>query len=477
MTSILSDAPTMKVASDEMATGRRSCRPERLRTFEYLALAALAVGFLSYGILVVVRSAYLDRPYTDLGVFLRAAWAARTGHDIYAVTFNDLYYCYPSLLAVLLVPLALPPEGQDTAGMLPLEASAAIWYLLSLGCLFWGVHRLAGALEAQSTHPSAPGSRKWAFLRTMPIWAFLIPIGSALGHGQTNLLFLALVCGMMAALIRGQRFQAGLWMSATICLKIFPLYLLIYPLWRRDGRCLAGCCLGLLLGLAVLPSLVFGPAQAMAYNRKIVELVVLPSLSEGQDKTRAKTLTDITATDTQSFMAMLHNTMHLDRDLRPKQASSLVFWLHLLIAGALTLATLWAGGWHRSGSAPKETVFVGMLVVVMMMTSPVCHLHYFPWFIPLLMGLIQLQWDRGAPLYLGYGWCSLFVVNNVVHILSHLREQSSMLMLRDLCICSYVGLGIWLLGLIILRADKDRPSVVMPAPVADAPGSVQIQHS
>ena len=39
-------------------------------------LLALVVGF---GIVVEVRSAFLRRHYGDVGVFFRAAWAARQG--------------------------------------------------------------------------------------------------------------------------------------------------------------------------------------------------------------------------------------------------------------------------------------------------------------------------------------------------------------------------------------------------------------
>jgi hypothetical protein len=171
-------------------------------------------------------------------------------------------------------------------------------------------------------------------------------------------------------------------------------------------------------------------------------------------------------------MAMLHNTMYLDRATRPDQVSPTVFRMHLVIAGAFTLLTLCAGGWRRSESAAKETIFVGMLLVVMMMTSPVCHLHYFPWLIPLLMGLIQWQWQHGASLHLGPGWCALFVGNNVVHALAHLREYEATLLVRDLCVCSYVALAIWLLAWIYLTRRETisvslESSVPSHRPAAD----------
>src|SRR5579864_4926526 len=111
---------------------------ERLRPSERAGLVLLAILALAYGVLVVIRSAFVDRPYTDLGVFLNAAWAVRTGNDIYTITFNGWYYCYPPLLAILMVPLALPPEGVDSAWTLPLSVTSALWYFLNVGFVMWG---------------------------------------------------------------------------------------------------------------------------------------------------------------------------------------------------------------------------------------------------------------------------------------------------------------------------------------------------
>src|SRR2546422_10095609 len=125
-------------ASQIAGAGAPAADREGLRRWERLGLVALLVTILAFGVLIVIRSAFLDRPYTDLGCFLHAAWAVRTGNDIYAVTFNDWYYNYPPLLAIFLVPLALPPAGQTTSGYLPLSVSAALWYVLSVVFLFWG---------------------------------------------------------------------------------------------------------------------------------------------------------------------------------------------------------------------------------------------------------------------------------------------------------------------------------------------------
>ena len=133
------------------------------RVTRWVGVFAL-VAVLAFGVLVEVRSAFLKRHMTDLGVYLRTAWALRAGEDIYDIADdNGWHYQYPPLFAILMMPLADPLPGYDRAGMLPFGLSVALWYVFSLGCLVFAVHRLATALEEQSG-----GERRWWTLRVSP---------------------------------------------------------------------------------------------------------------------------------------------------------------------------------------------------------------------------------------------------------------------------------------------------------------------
>src|SRR5262245_21599731 len=83
-----------------------------------VACGLLLLGFLA---IVEIRSAFLSsNRKTDLGVYLRAAWAVRTGADLYRVTCdNGWHYVYPPAFAVVMAPLADAPKGQPREGMLP----------------------------------------------------------------------------------------------------------------------------------------------------------------------------------------------------------------------------------------------------------------------------------------------------------------------------------------------------------------------
>jgi hypothetical protein len=389
---------------------------------------------------------------TDLDVYLRAAWAVREGQDFYTITDdNGWHYHYPPLFAILLVPLADPPPGYDRQGSLPFAGSVAIWYVISVGCLFLAVHWLASALEDVSLNPGARnpsrGCRRWWLLRALPVLACLSPIAHSLVRGQVNMLLLLLFSGLAVAWLRGRRWQAGWFLAGAICLKVIPAFLVLYPLWRRDWRCLAGCGLGLIVGLGLVPLLVFGPTRTLAYYREWDEVLRQPALAEGADQTRAKELIEVTATDSQSYLAIIHNTIHLDRATRPNQASRLVRWAHWGIGAALTGLTLLAAGWQPPRSKAAETVFLGLLIVMMCLLSPVCHLHYFSLALPLIMALLAVVWENPQTLRLGAGWWALLGINLVSNALTGVPGLE---VLRDVGVAAYMALLLWLTGTLLV---------------------------
>src|SRR4051812_9251065 len=147
-------------------TGNRSRSPGEPRPWEICGLYLLFAATVLFGILTVERSAFMQRRMTDLDVYLRAAWAVRTGGDLYRISDdNGWHYHYPPLPAIALIPLADPPPGADRTGMLPFVASVAIWYVFSLLCLIVAIHGLASALEQTSSNPEVraqgPGCRRW----------------------------------------------------------------------------------------------------------------------------------------------------------------------------------------------------------------------------------------------------------------------------------------------------------------------------
>ncbi len=432
-----------------------------LRLWERGLVVLLLLVTVAFGVVVEYRTAFLKRRMGDLGCYLRAAWAVRTGADLYAVMDdNGWHYNYPPLLAILAAPLADPPAGVDRAGMAPWPVSAAIWYVLNVACLVLGVHWLATALERTLAVPGLRdqprGCRRWWALRVIPVLVCLVPIGHTLMRGQVNLQLLALLCGAAAGLLLGQRFRAGLCLAGMICVKVFPAYLLVYPLWRRDGRCLAGCAAGLVVGLGVVPLAVFGPEQTVAHYRTWAKVLVGPALGAGGDQSRAQELTQVTSTDTQAFHAVIHNTMHLDRGSRPPNAEAWVRVVHWLLGSLLTVVTLVAG---RRRTDPAGTVLLlGALTTLMLLLCPVCHLHNLALLVVLAAALLAASWERTAGLWPGALLAGVFALHIGLEIAPQLPGLE---MARDLGLAMYAALLLWLAAVIQLwRGPVRRPAIV-----------------
>jgi hypothetical protein len=316
------------------------------------------------------------------------------------------------------------------------------------------VHLLARAVEETSPRAALRdqprGNQRWWALRIWPLLACLPTITATLMRGQVNLLLLLLLCGMLAAHLRGRRAQAGLWLAGAICLKLIPAFLIVYPLWRRDVRCLAACAGGLVLGLGIIPAAVLGPQRTLACYEEWTNVLIRPGLGKGEDPARAKELLEATATDSQSFVILFHNFQNPDRDTRPLQPAPELRAAHWLLGGALTLVTLLASGW-RHATRYGTLLAGGALMLLMLLLSPVCHLHYFCLGLPLVMGLLVWRWERQpdntmTP-QLGLGFAILLIVNGVANMVPHVPGLE---LTRDIGLAAGGTLLLWLTGVVVL---------------------------
>jgi hypothetical protein len=423
----------------------------RLRRWERGFLAAFFAGWVVFGVLVEIKSACLSRRYGDLGVFLRAAWAVHAGISPYDVTdSNGWHYHYPPLFAILLEPLRDPPPEVAASGPVPYAVSVAICYLLSLLCLAVSVHVLANALESHSPQPL--GSRRWWLLRLLPVLVCLPPIGHTLMRGQCNLLLLMCVCLAAAAALRGRRVWSGIWLAAAACLKIYPAYLFLFPLWRRDLRGLAGCALGLAIGLFVVPAVRLGPVRTVELYRQQFDVLIRPALGMGDDQSRAKELIEATATDSQSFVTMIHNSLHLDRATRPHVASPAVRRAHWLVGALFTVLTLAAVG-RRALRGPQVPLFLGALTLGMILISPVCHTHYFVLLVPLVMGLLASSWEENPQAEWPTALVALFALQFAAQVLPLLPARWCEV-LKDTGFASWMALVLWATACVVLCRDR-----------------------
>jgi hypothetical protein len=380
---------------------------------QWRTVILLAVAAVVLGIMVEWRSAFLRRRMTDLDCYLRGAWAVRAGESPYRVTDdNGWHYNYPPFLAILLTPLADPPPGAEPVTALPYPVSVAVWYVASVLTLVLAVHWLAAAVEAGLSVPPRRYGYTWWSLRLGPLLLVMPAAARTLARGQVNTFVLALLAGWVGGVVSGRRLWAGVFLALAVCIKVIPAFLFLHALWRRDGRCLLGGALGLAFGMVVLPVAVCRPEAALRQARTFVNVTLRPGLGDtGGDMSRYSELTGGQATDSQSIQRVIHNLRHPHPWYRPVIIERSSRNIHLAAAAILTALTLVVTG-RRPVTPRNEVAFIGALLVVMTVISPICHFHYFVFALPLVTAL----WAGPRPRWL-WAVFTAFVVTHVASLL------------------------------------------------------------
>jgi len=357
-----------------------------------LAIVALCLVF---GIVVYHKQILLRQG--DQGVYYRAGWSMRHGGaDLYNITdHHGFHYLYPPVFAILMIPLAEPPPNtpaEEQNWVLSKSARMVVHYLLNLACLFWALHLLVDCLER--TQLLSP-QRRWRLL-LWPLLVCLTPIGLTFVRGQLEVPLLLLLAGFTNGLVRGRRFSAGLCLAGAICAKVIPAFLLLLPLWRRDRRCLVGCATGLLLGLGLVPVLVVGPVRTAELYADQWRVLLAPGLGLGDDNSRAGELLDAGATVNQSFQMVIHLTLHYGQSNLPPRPATWVRAVHWLLTAVLTAMVLFRQGRTAAADGRSLLGVVALLLVIMVLASPVCHLHYFTLALPLALCVVDRLGTAGA---------------------------------------------------------------------------------
>jgi hypothetical protein len=146
---------------------------------------------------------------------------------------------------------------------------------------------------------------------------------------------------------------------------------------------------------------------------------------------------------------------------RPEHTDPVVRLVAMGLAGLVTLLTLLAAGrrLRTPGNQPAAEMMLawGIMILPMLFTSPVAHLHYYCWCVPMVMAMLALVPARGWALV---GWLALTAMFHAVHILPHMPEWG--ITLRDLGLAMYGGLVCWVVGMVVLLRRNAACSLAVP---------------
>ena len=312
------------------------------------------------GLLIFFAALSLQYTFKAIGNGERSNRSAflRWREQIQDLPTKNIYQTYnypnPPIMAILLFPLV----------QLPALLGSLLWFYLKLGLTAVAILWVFKMVEsAEQPFPT------WAKLCAVVL--SLRPIMGDLSHGNVNLFILFLVVAALHALNKRQHLVSGLLLALAIACKVTPALFIPYLLWKRAWKSLAGCCIGLLLFLILIPGLFLGQSRNVSLLTSWTNQMVKPFVLEGAVTSDHpnQSLPGVV------YRLLTHNPSYLDElghparfdnfaNLDPRTAGRIVKGCMLLFMGFVVWSCrtpLQAGGGWRL-AAEYSLVVVGMLL-------------------------------------------------------------------------------------------------------------------
>ncbi len=368
-------------ASNPVATPPAPCpRPAWLRP---LLLGVALIVIVVLGISTVYRAG----PYTiggrrwgsrvhryDFTVDTAAGQSVWNGTDIYqAHNVRGWYYIYPPLFAILMVPF----------GLIPTFWAAIAWYVLSVLLVAWTV-KMCAALVTDAL--PFDGDPLWLYM--LPPLLALFPLMSALARGQTSPVLLWLVTAGLFYGWKRQDWRGGICFAGGILLKVFPVVLLAYFIWRKRWRFVLVTLTATAIGAVVIPAAVFGWQRNIDYLREWVDVIGKPAL-EAESERADNPLYG------QLLSSQLPRNQSLSAVLTRLTGNPQARWVGISLGVAMA-AIILIVGWQANTRG--EIYVLSAAVVWMLLIPPVSWAHYFMLLLLPLTALVAAATAREAEL-------------------------------------------------------------------------------
>jgi hypothetical protein len=334
---------------------------------------------------VLVPEIFGNGKTKDYALWFWAGQQVLHGGNLYPTDPNGyLEFIYPPPPAIL---LAIP----SYFGKIPLYLglsllNAAAWWITSqLSNAMTGEKRIAGPWLA-----ALPGFVTVSFVFDM------------FDLGQPNLVLLAMMLYGFWLLRRGRPWWSGCMFALATAIKVFPVAVLPYLVWRRHWKSAAG------MGIFLVTFLLVIPAPIRGYQRNVDELKTWYHAMVGSSSEKGFGQRDEQNWSwvNQSIIAMTHRlvrpinynqndvndpprTMNV-ADLDFRTANWIVLGVSLLIGlGFIAVIP------RAAGMTPRSTAEeLGILFCLMTVASPLARQYYFMWlYFPLTVLMQRAAFD------------------------------------------------------------------------------------
>lgn len=218
-------------------------------------------SFTGMFILIIVYGISIMNRHTDYWVF---ELAAQRLLELESITrYENMAYSYPPFFAVLVMPVTL----------LPTWLGSWIFYALSWIAFGFSVKYTLLIFNTITENLNIESSQK----RLILVVSFLLAgryILNNFEHLQFDVfVFLALILTIHFHL-KNNAMSAALFLAISISLKVTPLLLVVYFAYKKEFKLILFTFV-FLLGLNLIPELIFGFQRGVSYNWEWIKLVVL----------------------------------------------------------------------------------------------------------------------------------------------------------------------------------------------------------
>ena len=315
-------------------------------------------------------------------------WAGQQvlqGKDLYPSDIHDYFeFIYPPLPAVL---LAIP----SWFGKIPLYACLSFMNAVA----WWMTAQFSNAMTGSGKIPSP-----WLF--ALPGFATVTFVFDMFDLGQPNLMLLALMLYGFWLLQHERSWMAGSMFALATEIKVFPVAVLPYLVWRRQWAALASTLVFLAVFLFVVPAPVRGFQHNFSELKTWYQGMVASSSEKGFGQRDEQNWSWVN----QSIIAMTHRltrpvNYNQDNPAKPPRTMNVVD-LSFKAANLLVMAISLALGLGYIAVMPKaarrtrqsDAEELGILFCLMTVASPLARQYYFMWlFYPMTILIHRAIYD------------------------------------------------------------------------------------
>jgi hypothetical protein len=315
-------------------------------------------------------------------------WAGQQvlhGADLYPKSLGEYFeFIYPPPPAVM---LAVPAFF----GKIPLYLTLSV-----LNSAAWAIaSQLSNAMTGSARIPGP-------WLAALPGFATVTFVFDQYDLGQPNLVLLALMLLGFWLMQKGRPLWGGGMFALATAIKVFPVAVLPYLLWRRRWAASASMIAGTLLLLFVLPAPIRG------YDRNVSELKTWFSAMVGSSSEKGFGQRDEQNWSwvNQSVIAMTHRLVrpinfNQEDPGKPAQTMNVVTvdyktanLIVLAVSALIGLGFIWAIPAYSKITPRSEAEELGILFCLMTVASPLARQYYFIWlFLPLTVLMHRAAFD------------------------------------------------------------------------------------